>query len=114
MAGGSSSARPSSSTPAAPVLGNPAGVEPVLKTPAAPTPSRAISGDSRTQEEGLAQHMKSPRGAGFQTKKVATKPPVKPARASAAQAKDKSPAKKDSPVPAEKSAPLKDHPLNDF
>ena len=58
--------------------------------------------------------MRSPRRTGFQTKKVATKPPMKPAPASNAQAKDKSPAKKDSPVPAEKSTPLKDHPLNDF
>ena len=58
--------------------------------------------------------MNSPRGTGFQTKKVATMPPVKPARASTAQAKDKSPVKKDSPVPAEKSTPEKDHPLDDF
>ena len=58
--------------------------------------------------------MKSPKGTGFHMKKVATKPHVKPARASTAQAKDKSPAKRDSPVPAEKSTPDKDHPLDDF
>ena len=58
--------------------------------------------------------MKSPRGTGFQTKKVATKPPVKPTYATAARSKDKSPAKKDSPVLAEKSTPDKDHPLDDY
>ena len=58
--------------------------------------------------------MKGPRAAGFHMKKVATKPPVKPARAFTAQAKDKSPSKKDSLVPAEKSTPEKDHPLDDF
>ena len=47
-------------------------------------------------------------------KKVATKTPVKPTRASTSLAKDKSPAKKDSSIPAEKSTPEKDHPLDDF
>ena len=108
----SSSTAPSSSSPAAPVLGKPTGAEPVLKTPAAPTPSRAISGDAQRQEE-LAKHMKSPRGTGFQTKRVVTKPPVKPAPASAVQTKDKSPVNKDSPILAEKSTPLEDNPLND-
>ena len=94
-------------------MGNPAGAEPVLKTPAAPTPSRATTGDSKPQEE-LAKHIKSPRGTGFQTKKVATKSLVKSARASTAQVKDKSPAKKDSSTLAEKSTPEEDHPLDDF
>ena len=91
-----------------------AGVEPILKTPAASTPSRTTTGDSQFLEEKRAQHVKSPRAAGFHMKKVATKPPVKQALASTAQAKDKSPAKKDSPVPAEKSTPDKDHPLDDY
>ena len=78
-----------------------------------PTPSRGMTGDSQPQEE-LAKHMKRPRGTGFQTKKVATKTPVRPASASAAQAKDKSSAKKDSSVLAEKSTPEKDHPLDEF
>ena len=51
MTGGSSSAGPSSSTPAAPILGNPAGAEPVLKTPVAPTPSRASTGGPQLQDE---------------------------------------------------------------
>ena len=87
---------------------------PALKPPAAPTPSRATTGDSQPREEKQAQHVKSPRAAGFHMKKVATKPPVKQALASTAQAKDKSLAKRDSPVPAEKSTPDKDHPLDDF
>ena len=110
---GAPSTTPSSSTPAAPVIGNPAGAEPTLKTPAAPTPSRVMTGGSQPQEE-LAKHMRSPRGTGFQTKKVATKTPVKPTRASTTQAKDKSSAKKDSSTIAEKSTPEKDHPLDDF
>ena len=105
----SSSAGPSSSSPAAPLIG----AEPTLKTPAAPTPSRAISGDAQKQAE-LAKHMRNPKGTGFQTKRLATKPPLKPASPSAAQTKDKSPVKKNSPTPAEKSAPPKDHPLDDF
>ena len=105
----SSDPGPGSSSPATPVTG----AEPSLKTPAAPTPSRAISNDAQRQEE-LTKHMKSPRGTGFQTKRVATKPPVKPAPASTVQTKDKSPAKKDFPIPAEKSTPLEDNPLNDF
>ena len=122
----SSSTGPSSSSPAAPVPS----AEPTLKTPAAPTPSRAISGDAQKQAE-LAKHMKSPKGTGFQTKRVATKPPLKPAPPSAAQAKDKSPTKKGSSIPAvqtkdkspakkdsstlaEESTPLEDNPLNDF
>ena len=112
-AGGPSSAAPSASTPAAPVLGNPADAEPVLKTLAAPTPSRTTTGDSQFQEE-LSKHMKSPRGTGFQMKKVATKPLVKPTPASIAQAKDKSLVKKDSSVPAKKSTPEIAHPLDDF
>ena len=83
-------------------------------TPAAPTPSRATTGDSQPQEEDLAKYMRNPRGTGFQTKKVATKPPVKPASATTAPAKDKSPAKKDSPVLAQKSTSEKDHPLDDY
>ena len=47
-------------------------------------------------------------------KKVATKTPLKPTPASAAQSKDKSPATKDSSTVAEKSTPEKDHPLDDF
>ena len=105
----SSSTGPGSSSPAAPVTG----AEPLLKTPAAPTPSRAIAGDAQKQAE-LAKHMKGPKGTGFQTKRVATKPPLKPAPASTTQTKDKSPVKKNSPTPAEKSTPLEDHPLNDF
>ena len=114
MAGGSSSAGPSSSTPTAPVLSNPAGAEPVLRTPAAPTPSRATTGDSQLLEEKRTQFSKSPRAAGLHVKKVATKPAVKQASASSAQAKDKSPAPKDSSIPAEKSTPEKDHPLDDY
>ena len=105
----SSSTGPSSSSPAAPVIS----AEPTLKTPAAPTPSRAVSGDVQKQAE-LAKHMKSPKGTGFQTKRVATKPPVKPAHVSTAEVKDKSPAKKNSSTVAEKSTPEKDHPLDDF
>ena len=112
-AGGPSSAA-LSSTSAAPVLGNPTVAEPVLKTPVVPTPSRAMTRDSQPQEEEQAQHAKGPRAAGFHMKKVATKPLVKPAHASTAQVKDKSPAKKNSSVPAEKSTPGKDHPLDDF
>ena len=108
---GAPSAAPNSSTPAAPVTGNPAGAEPTLKTPDAPTPSRVMTGGSQPQEE-LAKHMRSPRGTGFQTKKVATKTPVKPASASIAQTKDKSPAK-DSSAPAKKSTPAKDISLDD-
>ena len=121
----SSYAGPSSSLLAAPVQS----AEPTLKTPAAPTPSRAVSGDAQKQAE-LATHMKSPKGTGFQTKRVATKPPLKPAPPSAAQAqgkspvkkgsstpavqtKDKSPAKKDSPTLAKESAPVKDNSLDD-
>ena len=48
MAGAPSTA-PSSSTPAAPGTGNPAGAEPTLKTPAAPTPSRVATGGSQAQ-----------------------------------------------------------------
>ena len=106
------SAAPSSSTPAAPVTGNPAGAEPTLKTPAAPTPSRAMTGEPKPQGEEQAQHAKSPQAAGFHMKKVATKTPVKPTRASTAQAKDKSPAK-DSSAPAKKSTPVKDNSLDD-
>ena len=58
--------------------------------------------------------MKGPRAAVFHMKKVATKPPAKPARTYTTQAKDKSPAKKDSPVLAEKSTAEKDNPLDDF
>ena len=76
-------------------------------------PSRATTGDSQAQKE-LTKHMRSPRRTGFQTKKVATKPPVKPASATAAPAKDKSPAKKDSPILARKSTLEKDHPLDDY
>ena len=112
-AGAPSSTAPSSSTPAAPVIDNPTGAEPTLKTPAAPTPSRAATGDSQAQEE-LAKHMRSPRGTGFQIKKVATRPPVKPASATADQAKDKSPAKQGSSAPAEKSTPEGSHPLDDY
>ena len=114
MAGDSSSAGPSSSTPTVPALDNPAGAEQVLKTPAARTPSRATTGDSQPQEEELAKHMKSPRRTGFQTKKVATRPPVKPTRSSTTQEKDKSPVKKDSPASAKKSTPEKNHSLDDF
>ena len=104
----SSSTGPSSSSLVAPAPS----AEPILKTPAAPTPSRAISSDAQKQEE-LSKHMKSPRGTGFQTKRVATKPPVKPAHVSTAEVKDKSPAKKNSSTVAEKSTPGKDHPLDD-
>ena len=110
---GAPSATPSSSTPAAPVTGNPAGVEPTLKNPAAPTPSRVTTGDSKPQEKEQAQHAKSPQAAGFHMKKVATKTPVKPTRASTAQAKDKSPAK-DFSAPAKKSTPAKGNSLDDF
>ena len=96
------------------MTGNLAGAEPTLKTPAAPTPSRVTTGDAQPQEEDLAKYMRNPRGTGFQTKKVATKTPVKPTRASTSLAKDKSPAKKDSSTVAEKSTPEKDHPLDDF
>ena len=61
-----------------------------------------------------SKHMKSPKGTGFQTKRVATNPPLKPAPPSAAQAKDKSPTKKGSSTLAEESTPLEDNPLNDF
>ena len=108
---GAPSTMPSSSTPAAPVTGNPAGAEPTLKTPAAPTPSRVTTGGSQVQEE-LTKHMRNPRGTGFQTKKVATKSPAKSTSTSAAQAKDKSPAK-DSSAPAKKSSPVKDNSLDD-
>ena len=74
---GAPSTMPSSSTPSAPVTSNPAGTEPTLKTPAGPTPSRVTTGDARPQEEDLAKYMRSPRGTGFQTKKVATKSPAK-------------------------------------
>ena len=47
---GAPSTMPSSSTLAAPVTGNPAGAEPTLKTPAAPTPSRISAGDRKPQE----------------------------------------------------------------
>ena len=58
--------------------------------------------------------MRSPRRTGFQTKKVATKPPVKPASATADEAKDKSPAKQGSSAPSEKSTPEESHPLDDY
>ena len=112
-AGAPSSAAPSSSAPAAPILSNPSAAEPVLKTPAAPTPSRAMTGDSQLLEEKRAQFSKSPRAAGLHVKKVATKPAVKQASASTAQAKDKSPATKDSPILTEKSTPKMDRPLDD-
>ena len=105
---GAPSTVPSSSTPAAPGTG----AEPTLKTPAAPTPSRVMTGGSQPQEE-LAKHMRSPRGTGFQTKKVSTKPSTKSASTAAAQVKDKSPAKQDSSAPAEKSTPAKDNSLDD-
>ena len=95
------------------MTGNPASAEPSLKTPAAPTPSRVTAGDSQPQEE-LAKHTRSPRSTGFQTKKVSTKTPVRPASTSAAQVKDKSPAKQDSSAPAEKSTHAKDDSLDDF
>ena len=60
MAGAPSTA-PSSSTPTAPGTGNPAGAEPTLKNPAAPTPSRVATGGSQAQEE-LTKHMRNPRG----------------------------------------------------
>ena len=113
-AGAPSSAAPSSSAPAAAILSNPSAAERVLKTPAAPTPSRATTGGSQLQEEEQAQHAKGPRATGFHMKKVTTKTPVKPTRASTSLAKDKSPAKKDSSIVAEKSTPEKDHPLDDF
>ena len=108
---GAPSTAPSSSTPAAPRTGNPAGAEPILKTPAAPTPSRVATGGSQVQEE-LTKHMMNPRSTGFQTKKVATKSPTKSTSTSAAKAKDKSPAK-DSSAPAKNSAPVKDNSLDD-
>ena len=59
--------------------------------------------------------MRNPRGTGFQTKKVATKSPAKStSTSSAAQAKDKSPVKKDSSTAAEKSTCEKGHPLDDY
>ena len=99
------------STLAAPGTDNPAGAEPTLKTPAAPTPSRVATGGSQAQEE-LTKHMRNPRGTGFQTKKVATKSPAKSTSTSAAQPKDKSPAK-DSTAPVKNSAPVKDNSLDD-
>ena len=108
---GAPSTVPSSSTPAAPGTGNSTGAEPKLKTPAAPTPSRVATGGSQAQEE-LTKHMRNPRGTGFQTKKVATKSPAKSTSTSAAQAKDKSPAK-DSSAPDKNSAPVKDNSLDD-
>ena len=114
LAGAPPSTAPSSSTPVAPVLGNPTAAEPVLKTPAAPTPSRVTAGDSQPQEEEQAQHAKGRQPAGFHMKKVATKIPVKPTRASTSLAKDKSPAKKDSSAVTGKPTPEKDHPLDDF
>ena len=109
---GAPSTAPSSSTPAAPGTGNPTGVELTLKTPAAPTPSRIITGGQQAHEE-LTKHMRNPRGTGFQTKTVATRSPAKSTSTSAAQAKDKSPAK-DSSAPAKKSTPAESHPLDDY
>ena len=86
---------------------------PTLKTPAAPTPSRVITGGSQAHEE-LTKHMRNPRGTGFQTKKVATKSPAKSTSTAAAQVKDKSPAKQGSSAPAEKSTPEESHPLDDY
>ena len=57
--------------------------------------------------------MRNPRGTGFQTKKVDTKSPAKSTSTSAAQAKEKSPAKDSSSI-AKESIPEKDHPLDDF
>ena len=105
---GAPSTVPSSSTPAAPGTG----AEPTLKTPAAPTPSRVATGGSQVQEE-LSKHMRNPRGTGLQTKKLATKSPAKSTSTSAAQAKNKSPAK-DSTAPVKDSAPVKDTSLDDF
>ena len=62
---GAPSTTPSSSTPAAPVTGNPAGAEPTLKTPAAPTPSRITAGDPKPQEEEQAQPTKGPKASGM-------------------------------------------------
>ena len=72
-----------------------------------------MTGDPHPQEE-LAKHMRSPIVTGFQTKKVATKFPMKSASTSTTQTKDKSPTKKDSSTAAEKSTSEKDHPLDDF
>ena len=83
-----------------------------MKTPATPTPSRVTAGDSKPQEEEQAQHAKGQKATSFHMKKVVTKTLVKPTRASAAQAKDKSPAK-DSSAPAKKSSPTKDNSLDD-
>ena len=105
---GASSTVPCSSTPAAPKTG----AGPTLKTPAAPTPSRVASGSSQLQEE-LSKHMRSPRGTGLQTNKLATKSPAKSTSTSAAQAKDKSPAK-DSAAPVKDSTPVKDNSLDGF
>ena len=111
---GAPSTVPSSSTPAPPVTGNPAGAEPTLKTPATPTPSRITAGDPKPQEEEQAQPTKGPKASGYTMKKVAAKTPTKPTRASASRAKDKSPVKKDSSTAAEKSTPEKDLTLDDY
>ena len=105
---GAPSTVPSSSTPAAPGTG----AEPTLRTPTTPTPSRVATGGSQVQEE-LSKHMRNPRGTGLQTKKLATKSPAKSTSTSAAQAKDKSPAK-DSTAPVKDSAPVKGDSLDDF
>ena len=105
---------PSSSTPAAPVTGNPAGAEPTLKTPAAPTPSRVTAGDPKPQEEEQVQHAKGPKAGVFHMKKIAAKTPTKATRASATMSKDKSPTKNDSSATAQKPTPEKDHPLDDY